>query len=66
MSLPQFALRWILMFPEVSCAIPGARTPRQVEENAAAADGPSLSDEQMRGVRAVYDDLIRAQVHPWW
>ncbi len=65
-SLPQFALRWILMFPEVSCAIPGARNPQQVQENAAAAELPPLSEEQMRGVRAAYDDLIRAEVHALW
>ncbi|WP_412030105.1 aldo/keto reductase [Deinococcus yunweiensis] len=65
-TLAQFALRWILMFPEVSCAIPGARNPQQVESNAAAADLPPLTPEQMDAVRAVYDDLIRAQVHPHW
>lgn len=65
-TLAQFALRWILMFPEVSCAIPGARNPQQVESNAAAADLPPLTPKQMDAVRAVYDDLIRAQVHPHW
>jgi len=66
MTLAQFALRWILMFPEVSCAIPGARTPQQAESNAAAADLPPLDEAQMRAVREVYDRLIRAQVHPLW
>ncbi|THF87030.1 aldo/keto reductase [Deinococcus sp. KSM4-11] len=65
-SLAQFALRWILMFPEVTCAIPGARTPQQVESNAAAAELPPLTGDQMQGVQAVYDDLIRAQVHGHW
>ncbi|WP_216324476.1 aldo/keto reductase [Deinococcus aestuarii] len=66
MTLAQFALRWILMFPEVSCAIPGARNPAQVEGNAAAADLPPLTPEQMQGVRAVYDELIRPQVQALW
>lgn len=66
MTLAGFALRWILMFPEVSCAIPGARTPAQVEGNAAAADLPPLTPEQMQGVRAVYDELIRPQVQALW
>ncbi|WP_102126969.1 aldo/keto reductase [Deinococcus planocerae] len=66
MTLAQFALRWILMFPEVSCAIPGARNPAQVEGNAAAADLPPLTPEQMEGVRAVYDGLIRPQVQALW
>ncbi|THF71646.1 aldo/keto reductase [Deinococcus sp. Arct2-2] len=65
-TLAQFALRWILMFPEVSCAIPGAKTPQQVADNTAAAALPPLTEEQMQGVQAVYDDLIRAQVHPLW
>lgn len=65
-TLAQFALRWILMFPEVTCAIPGARNPQQVESNAAAADLPPLNAEQMAAVGRVYDDLIRAQVHGHW
>jgi aryl-alcohol dehydrogenase-like predicted oxidoreductase len=39
-TLAQMALRWILMFPAVTCAIPGARRPVQVEENVKAADLP--------------------------
>ncbi len=34
MSMPQFALRWILMFDAVSCAIPGGKRPEQVADNA--------------------------------
>ena len=37
-TMAQLALRWILMFDAVTCAIPGARTERQARENAAAAD----------------------------
>jgi 1-deoxyxylulose-5-phosphate synthase len=36
--LPQFALAWVLRRPEVSAAIIGATNPKQVMENAAAAD----------------------------
>ena len=36
-TLAQLALRWILMFDAVSCAIPGAKNARQARENAAAA-----------------------------
>ncbi len=43
-SIAQFALRWILMFDAVTCAIPGAKRPTQVAENCAAADLPPLSD----------------------
>ena len=66
MTLAQFALRWILMFPEVTCAIPGARRPAQAEANALAADLPPLDAEQMRAVQNIYDTLLRAQIHPHW
>ena len=53
--MAQFAMRWILMFEAVSCAIPGAKRPSQEEENARAADMPPLSDETMRKVREIYE-----------
>ena len=66
MTLTQLALRWILMSPAVTCAIPGAKRPSQVEENVKAADLPPLSDETMTQVREIYDRLIRPQVHHYW
>jgi len=65
-TLAQLALRWILMFDAVSCAIPGAKTPAQEEDNARAADLPPLSDEAMHAVARVYDELIRPRVHHRW
>ncbi len=65
-SMAQFALRWILMFNAVSCTIPGAKRPGQVEENAKAADLPPLSSETMDKVREIYDAYIREQVHQRW
>ncbi len=65
-SLAQFALRWILMFDAVSSAIPGARSPEQVEDNLAAANLPPLGDETMARVRGIYDRRIRPQVHHLW
>ncbi|MCB0057539.1 MAG: aldo/keto reductase [Caldilineaceae bacterium] len=65
-TLAQFALRWILMFPAVSCAIPGAKRPSQVEDNCDAADLPPLTDAQMDAIRRIYDQYIRGQVHQRW
>ncbi|MBF6594867.1 MAG: aldo/keto reductase [Thermaceae bacterium] len=65
-TLAQLALRWISMFPEVSCAIPGAKNPKQAEENIKAATMPGLSGETMGKIQAIYDQHIRAQVHPLW
>jgi aryl-alcohol dehydrogenase-like predicted oxidoreductase len=61
-----WALRWILMQEAVTCAIPGAKRPVQVEENCAAADLPALSAETMAAVRALYDRRIRPLVHAYW
>ena len=66
MTLPQFALKWILMFDAVSCVIPGAKQKTQVEENIQSADLPSLSPETMRAVTMVYDEMIRKEVHHLW
>jgi aryl-alcohol dehydrogenase-like predicted oxidoreductase len=65
-TMAQLALRWILMFDAVSCAIPGAKRPQQVTDNARAADLPPLSDEVMATLRDIYDRYIRAQVHHRW
>ncbi len=65
-TMAQWALRWILMFDAVTCAIPGAKTDAQARDNAAAASLPPLADEQMVSARAVYDELIRPHVHQYW
>jgi len=65
-TLAQFALRWILMHPAVSCAIPGGKNPTQVEDNVAAAEMPPLSEETMERVKDIYDRSIRAEVHHQW
>jgi aryl-alcohol dehydrogenase-like predicted oxidoreductase len=65
-SLAQFALRWIIDQPGVSTVIPGARNTEQVEQNVAAASLEPLRDDQLAGVREVYDRLIRPHVHDRW
>lgn len=60
------ALRWILMFDEVSCVIPGASSPEQILANLQAAALPALSTEQMQAVREVYDQKIKPLVHYRW
>jgi aryl-alcohol dehydrogenase-like predicted oxidoreductase len=66
MTMTQMALRWILMSPAVTCAIPGAKRPAQVEENISAADLPPLSEETLSQISAVYERLVRPQVHHYW
>lgn len=66
MSMAQMALRWILAFPAVTCAIPGARRPAQVDENVAAADLPPLPDDTLAAIDAVYAAHVQALVHHAW
>jgi aryl-alcohol dehydrogenase-like predicted oxidoreductase len=66
MTLAQFALRWVIDQPGVSTVIPGARNPEQAQQNAAAAATAPLREEQLAGVREVYDRLIREHVHDRW
>jgi aryl-alcohol dehydrogenase-like predicted oxidoreductase len=65
-TIAQWALRWILMFEAVTCAIPGARRPAQVEDNAHAADLPPLKEAEMAAVRKVYEERVKALVHQRW
>jgi aryl-alcohol dehydrogenase-like predicted oxidoreductase len=66
MTMAQFALRWILMFDAVTCAIPGAKRPGQVEDNVGAADLPVLTDVTMQAVDQIYQERIRELVHHYW
>lgn len=65
-SLVELALRWILMFDAVSCAIPGAKRPSQVDENVRSAGLPPIPDDTMKKIRAIYDQQIRPLVHHYW
>lgn len=66
MSMTQMALRWILMFPAVTCAIPGGKRVDQVNENVEAADLPPLSAKTMSAIETLYNQMIKPQVHHYW
>ncbi len=65
-TMAQFALRWILMFEEVTCVIPGAKRPDQLDENVASDDLPELSVETMKKAQEIYDRSIKPLVHQRW
>jgi len=65
-SMSQFALRWILMFDAVSCAIPGGKRPEQVADNCRASGLPPLSSEAMAAIRRIYDEKIGPLVRDRW
>ncbi len=65
-SMAQFALRWILMFDAVTCAIPGGKRPSQVRDNCGASALPPLTPAAMEALRRIYDAKIRGGVHQRW
>ncbi|HYY27632.1 MAG TPA: aldo/keto reductase [Chthoniobacterales bacterium] len=66
MSMANFALRWILDHPAVSCVIPGARNPQQVVQNVAASDLGPLQRDQVKALAHLYDEKIHPLVHQRW
>jgi aryl-alcohol dehydrogenase-like predicted oxidoreductase len=65
-SMAQWALRWILMHDAVSCAIPGGKTPQQVDDNVASAELAPLPEPLMQQLRDLYDRRLRPLVHQRW
>ena len=65
-SMSQFALRWILMFDAVTCAIPGGKRRDQVLDNCRASDLPPISPDVMAAMKRIYDDKIRPSVRQRW
>ena len=65
-NLAPIALKWILMFEEVSCVIPGASNSDQLNSNLEASTIPDLTNEELKGVKEIYDKWIRPQIHHRW
>ena len=53
-TMTQASLRFVLAFPEVSVAIPGAKTVAQVVENAGSSDAPALNAAEIQEARSLY------------
>ena len=62
LSLPQFALAWILREPSVASAIIGASRPEQVVDNAGAS-GATVDPDLFRQAEAIIGEAM-AQVEP--
>ncbi|ADY52342.1 aldo/keto reductase [Pseudopedobacter saltans DSM 12145] len=65
-ELALVALKWILQFNEISCVIPGASTPAQIENNLKVEQISDLTEDQMQAVKAVYENKIKKYVHHLW
>ncbi len=62
----QAAIAWLWQQPGISTVIPGARNARQARANAAAGDVPPLGRDVEAGIRRIYDEHLRAAIHPRW
>lgn len=56
-SLAQTALRFVLSHPDVSCVIPGAKTPGQAEVNAAASELGPLDEADLDALKMLYREM---------
>jgi aryl-alcohol dehydrogenase-like predicted oxidoreductase len=65
-KLVSWAIRWVLMFPQVSTVIPGASKVEQVLSNVKAGNLPPLSNDKMEAVQKVYEKYIKEEVHYQW
>ena len=65
-TLPQLALKWILMHEAVSTVIAGGKTPAQVLENCQASDLPDLDSLTLTEIDRIYTTEIKKLVHQRW
>ncbi len=65
-AIAAIALRWILMYKEISVVIPGSSKTSQLEANVNAGQLPPLTKAQMDAVKNIYDKYIREEVHGLW
>lgn len=49
-TLAQLALRWVLRQPQVTSALIGASSVKQLEQNVAALDAPDLTDDEIAAI----------------
>jgi aryl-alcohol dehydrogenase-like predicted oxidoreductase len=66
LSPARAALAWVAQLDGVTTVIPGARSPEQARENAAAGSVPALGVEFNDAVTALYDLRLRASIHDLW
>ena len=65
-TLAQMALKWVVLNPAVTCAIPGAKRSSQVEENVRATELPELSEATLSAISEIYRVQVKPAVHHRW
>lgn len=65
-SMASFALRYCLSDPAVSTVIPGAKTPDQARQNAAASELGPLDAATLERIAEIYRERVAPEVHFRW
>jgi aryl-alcohol dehydrogenase-like predicted oxidoreductase len=66
LSPARAALAWVAQLDGVTTVIPGARSPEQARENAAAGAVPALGAKFNDAVAELYDRRLRTSIHDLW
>jgi aryl-alcohol dehydrogenase-like predicted oxidoreductase len=66
LSPSRAALAWVAQLEGVTTVIPGARSPEQARDNAAAGAVPPLGAGFNDAVAELYDRRLRASIHDLW
>lgn len=61
-NMTRAALRWILDNPHVTCAIPGFKNARQVEDNLGALEVAAFTDAEHRKLQAFYEQEVYSHI----
>jgi aryl-alcohol dehydrogenase-like predicted oxidoreductase len=64
--LTAWAIKWILMSPQISTVIPGASNIDQVLSNVKASEILPISPYKMEVVKDIYEKYIKKEVHGLW
>jgi aryl-alcohol dehydrogenase-like predicted oxidoreductase len=64
-TLADFALKWILMHPEVTVAIPGAKNKEQASMNVKAVNLDEIS-ALLPSIKDIYDKYLKEDIHHRW
>ena len=64
-TLADLALKWILMHPEVTVAIPGAKNKEQASMNLKAVNLDEIS-ELLPPIKNIYDKYLKEDIHKRW
>lgn len=65
-NLAAWAIKWVLMFKQVSCVIPGASREEQVVSNMAAGELNNIPEEKMKKIEEIYNKSLKNPVHHLW